>query len=63
MCLEPRLCLVTEFAPFGSLADVLDNVEQLDVINVDSIIKIAFQIAAGMQFLHTRKPKITHRYA
>ena len=61
VCLEPRLCLVTEFAPFGSLADILDNVVRLDELGEDELVKIAFQIAAGMHFLHTRSPKITHR--
>lgn len=61
MCLQPQLCLITEFAPFGSLSDVLGSTAHVDDLPADNLLKMCFQIAAGMHFLHTRRPKIIHR--
>ena len=59
--MQPQLCLITEFAPFGSLSDVLGSTAHVDDLPADNLLKMCFQIAAGMHFLHTRRPKIIHR--
>ena len=45
--MQPQLCLITEFAPFGSLSDVLGSTAHVDDLPADNLLKMCFQIAAG----------------
>eukprot|EP00002_Diphylleia_rotans_P005174 TRINITY_DN142_c0_g1_i10.p1 TRINITY_DN142_c0_g1~~TRINITY_DN142_c0_g1_i10.p1 ORF type:complete len:744 (-),score=160.74 TRINITY_DN142_c0_g1_i10:408-2639(-) len=56
---QPNICLLLEYAPFGSLQSVLSDPKiPLSSKQQHSII---FQVAEGMAFLHGRKPLIIHR--
>ena len=57
-CVEP-VCLVTEFCSNGSLFDVLHN---RDIeLSWRLKLKLAYDAARGMNFLHTHSPIIIHR--
>ena len=57
-CIEP-VCLVTEFCSNGSLFDVLHN--QDIELTWRLKLKLAYDAARGMNFLHTHTPIIIHR--
>ncbi|CAH1801180.1 unnamed protein product [Owenia fusiformis] len=54
---DKKLNLVTEYIPCGTLKDLLQDMDQ--VIEYDDRIKIATDIAAGMEYLHSMD--IIHR--
>lgn len=60
LCVQPSLSLVTEFAPHGSMADVMGSATG-DMVAPLSVLKMMHQVASGVLFLHTRKPPIVHR--
>jgi len=55
-CISPHKCLVMEYMPKGSLYAVLHSNQ---VLNWTIRIKVAFEISAGLSFLH--QEKILHR--
>ena len=57
-CVSP-VCLVTEFCSNGSLFDVLQNVTI--ELSGRMKLKLAYDAARGMNFLHTHSPIIIHR--
>jgi serine/threonine protein kinase len=57
LCMDP-LCLVTEYLPHGNLFDFLHSDVTFDWT---LRLKIAMDIAAGMEFLHSSTPPIIHR--
>jgi len=58
-CLEPEICLLTEFFERGSLFDVLAKKDiEIDWSRKLQIIK---EITSGFVYLHTRNPPIIHR--
>jgi serine/threonine protein kinase len=58
--LDP-LCLVMEFLPFGSLYQMIHEIEKYPVFEENFINKIALNIARGMNVLHTSIPQVIHR--
>jgi len=58
-CLQPRLCLVMEYASRGSLYDLL-NRPQLE-FGWKELLGFAVQMAQGIQCLHTSNPQLLHR--
>lgn len=59
ICLKPNVCIITEFASRGSLFDILYDHDL--VINYEKMLKIAWGIARGMNYLHSLDRKIIHR--
>ena len=57
VCMEPEMVMVTEFASFGSLSDVVARRVNREGWHEP----VAYQIAAAMSFLHSRTPPIVHR--
>jgi len=57
-CVSP-VCLVTEFCANGSLFDVLHN--KAVELSGRMKLKLAYDAARGMDFLHTHSPIIIHR--
>lgn len=57
---SPNLCIVTEFMPRGSLYKMLHRSEGCQVDDKRKI-KMALDIARGMNYLHTCRPPIIHR--
>eukprot|EP00002_Diphylleia_rotans_P013188 TRINITY_DN256_c1_g2_i1.p1 TRINITY_DN256_c1_g2~~TRINITY_DN256_c1_g2_i1.p1 ORF type:complete len:2532 (-),score=481.87 TRINITY_DN256_c1_g2_i1:2062-8733(-) len=59
-CLEqPNLCLVLEYAPHGSLHQLL--LEPKNVVTLPMQKSILAQIASAMRYLHEHSPPIYHR--
>ena len=59
--LEPPYLIITEFLAGGSLFDLLYNSEQ--EMSLWQQLKILWDIASGMGYLHDQKPCILHRDA
>ena len=62
LCMKP-LCIVTDFAPHGNLYDFLhseNEEEQAQASDWMLKLKIAFDVADGMRFLHNRVPPLIH---
>lgn len=59
ICLKPNVCIITEFASRGSLFDILYDHDL--VVNYEKMMKIAWGIARGMNYLHSLDRKIIHR--
>jgi len=58
-CLEPEICLLTEYFERGSLFDVL---AKRDVeIDWARKLQIIYDITSGFVYLHTRNPPVIHR--
>mmetsp|Transcript_133526 Transcript_133526/g.285539 ORF Transcript_133526/g.285539 Transcript_133526/m.285539 type:complete len:345 (+) Transcript_133526:103-1137(+) len=57
--LDPPFLIVTEFCAGGSLFDFLYNTRQ--ALSFRQKVKILTDVASGMQYLHTQRPKILHR--
>jgi len=55
---QDNIYLVTEYLSGGSIATIL---KQTPMLPRDQIIQIALDTAAGMEYLHKRKPPIIHR--
>ena len=55
---SPMVCIITEYAARGSLADVLSKPHY---ISRSLRIRFALDAAKGMLFLHTHSPPIVHR--
>ena len=55
---QSMVCIITEYAARGSLADVLSKPHH---ISVPLRIRFALDAAKGMLFLHTHSPPIVHR--
>jgi serine/threonine protein kinase len=51
--------MVTEFLEGGSLFDVMHKRKKK--LDVAQVIRIAKQVAVGMNYLHLRQPQIIHR--
>lgn len=58
VCLYP-LCMVTEFVPNGDLFKYLQTEQE---IPWRFKLKMALDIAKGMQYLHSISPPLIHRY-
>eukprot|EP00002_Diphylleia_rotans_P006346 TRINITY_DN1572_c0_g1_i7.p1 TRINITY_DN1572_c0_g1~~TRINITY_DN1572_c0_g1_i7.p1 ORF type:complete len:1163 (+),score=185.46 TRINITY_DN1572_c0_g1_i7:1196-4684(+) len=56
---QPNICLLLEYAPFGSLHSVLNDT-RIPLTQKQQQC-IVFQVAEGMTFLHDRRPMIIHR--
>ncbi|XP_059157082.1 mitogen-activated protein kinase kinase kinase 20-like [Physella acuta] len=57
---DPNYCLVTEYAPNGSLYSYMQNPE--NALDFRQIVKWAIEIARGMNYLHREAPvKVIHR--
>jgi serine/threonine protein kinase len=57
---EPnKLCIVTEYCPGGNLFNFLQN--KLQKITWKFRLRILYEIAITMNFLHTNQPQILHR--
>ncbi|GLT89922.1 hypothetical protein SLE2022_078820 [Rubroshorea leprosula] len=55
----PNLSIITEFIPRGNLYDILHRPNcQIDE---ELRIRMALDVARGMNYLHTRMPMIVHR--
>eukprot|EP00026_Physarum_polycephalum_P000022 Phypoly_transcript_00022.p1 GENE.Phypoly_transcript_00022~~Phypoly_transcript_00022.p1 ORF type:complete len:3281 (-),score=556.54 Phypoly_transcript_00022:159-8669(-) len=59
LCMDPHLCIVTEFLPYGNLYDFLHNPD--NAMDWPLKLKIALDISEGMEFLHGSTPPIIHR--
>eukprot|EP01117_Protostelium_nocturnum_P015986 TRINITY_DN6244_c0_g1_i1.p1 TRINITY_DN6244_c0_g1~~TRINITY_DN6244_c0_g1_i1.p1 ORF type:complete len:1910 (-),score=646.75 TRINITY_DN6244_c0_g1_i1:731-6460(-) len=57
-CQDPP-CIVMDYAAHGTLHDFLH--QSLDPLNWNVILKIAMDVAAGMDYLHSCSPPIIHR--
>ena len=55
------LCLVMEYLPYGSLYQLIHDIEKYPVFEENFINKIALNIAQGMNVLHTSIPQVIHR--
>ncbi|KAK3241679.1 hypothetical protein CYMTET_48576, partial [Cymbomonas tetramitiformis] len=55
----PDLCLVLEFCPRGSLDRLLHKSHT--TLDAKRCLRMMFQAARGMNFLHTHRPPIIHR--
>lgn len=54
----PNLCVVTEFMPGGSLYHALHEERSLPASRQQ---EVSCQIVEGVDFLHSRRPKVVHR--
>lgn len=62
LCVNSKsMWMVTEFLPFGNLYSFLHNEKNQSVIDWSLKLKIAFDVAKAMNFLHTTTPCIIHR--
>ena len=60
LCMNP-LCIVTEFANNGNLYDFLHSENTKELASSMALkLKIAYDIANGMKFLHNRTPPVIH---
>ena len=57
VCIEGPLCIVTELAKGGNLADSINS----GLLTEEDKLRIASQIAEGMAFIHSKNPPIVHR--
>lgn len=58
LCLNP-LCIVTEFVPNGDLFEYIHSKKPLDL---PLVLKIAFDVASAMAFMHGSTPPQLHRF-
>lgn len=58
VCLRP-LCLLTEFIPYGTLFDLVNDLSR--PLDFAMAVKIAHDVASGMAFLHSLSPPQLHR--
>ncbi|MDP2434172.1 MAG: protein kinase [archaeon] len=54
----PNLCILTEFAGGGNLKELLRSAAVLPWLRR---LRLAYDVAQAVNYLHTRKPKIVHR--
>ena len=59
LCMEP-LCILTDFANYGNLYDFLHSENNELAQSIELKLKISYDIACGMKFLHNRTPPIIH---
>ncbi|KAJ0775261.1 putative protein kinase TKL-CTR1-DRK-2 family [Helianthus annuus] len=59
VCSQDKLAIVTELLPRGSLYNVLHNCGQS--LDIRRRLKMAADVARGMNYLHHRNPPIVHR--
>ncbi|XP_057978350.1 uncharacterized protein LOC131164855 [Malania oleifera] len=59
VCSQERLAIVTEFLPRGSLFRILHKSNQ--VLDIRRRLRMALDVARGMNYLHHRNPPIVHR--
>jgi len=59
--LKGNLSIITEYLNRGSLRDVLNNSVLANELDWNTKIKMAIDVAQGMNYLHTYNPKIIHR--
>ncbi|XP_024983898.1 serine/threonine-protein kinase CTR1 isoform X2 [Cynara cardunculus var. scolymus] len=57
----PNLSIVTEYLSRGSLFRLLHKPGPKEVLNVRGRLRMAFDVAKGMNYLHKRNPPIVHR--
>lgn len=57
ICIEGPLCIVTELAKGGNLSDAL----KAERLQEPDKLRIALQIAEGMNYIHNKDPPIVHR--
>lgn len=57
---KDNICIVTEYCPGGTLFNILHQKKDL-IITWELRIRILYEIAVGMNFLHTNSPPIIHR--
>lgn len=58
LCMDP-FCMLLEFCGLGCLYDYIHNEKK--VMNWPVVVKIADDIAKGMNFMHTYDPPLIHR--
>ncbi|PWA70673.1 protein kinase [Artemisia annua] len=57
----PNLSIVTEYLPRGSLFKILHKPGPKKILDERHRLKMAFDVAKGMNYLHKRNPPIVHR--
>eukprot|EP00249_Psilotum_nudum_P023813 c28991_g1_i1 orf=309-3122(-) len=57
----PNFAIVTEYLPRGSLFRLLHRAGARDMLDEKRQIRIALDVAKGMNYLHQRSPPIVHR--
>lgn len=55
----PNVCIITEYCAQGTLGDLLKKPDF--TISTQKILAFALEVAQGMNYLHSLKPKIIHR--
>ena len=61
VCLEPCFAIVMEYMNAGTLHALLHNEKISGPVPLNLVVKIALDIAKGMEFLHAITPPIVHR--
>jgi serine/threonine protein kinase len=56
-CLSPKICIITELMPRGSLRDVVRSQQ----LNWTRKLNLAIEITRGLQYLHSQSPPVLHR--
>lgn len=62
ICLEP-FCIVMEYMNAGTLHALIHNKSIQGALPMRLVVRLALDIARGMEFLHGITPPIVHRYA
>jgi len=57
---KDNICIVTEYCAGGTLFNILHQKKEL-IITWELRLRILYEIAVGMNFLHTNDPPIIHR--
>ncbi|KAK4799258.1 hypothetical protein SAY86_024623 [Trapa natans] len=57
----PKLCIVTEYLPRGSLYRLLHKSADREKLDERRRLNMAYDVAKGMNYLHKRNPPIVHR--
>src|SRR5690606_3617068 len=57
-CIEPTFAIIMDFAEYGDLYSYIHSDKS---ISWDAILKIAHDIAQGLNYLHSKEPPFIHR--
>lgn len=58
---RPRLSIVTEYLPRGTLFKLLHNPKAREILDEKRRMRMALDVARGLNYLHKSKPMIVHR--
>ena len=59
-CFIPKkVCIVTEYAPYGSIQDMINNIEMKKMMTTNMKVKLCLDAAKGIEYLHNNG--ILHR--